>query len=190
MPFVEHKAGRDFNTFETTQAPSAEGPGLWDTFEAAFKLENTVANVADLISRPVFEPQQGFKVRPAIQQYDLENRTNMFEQYGDAFQRIKQEEENRDTLGRAGWLGVVAGITAGMVSPETFIPLVGAQKGWKAVRMAAGIGAATGTGQEMILGSAQETRTGGEMAFGIAANTALAGILGRPLTRQISRPGA
>lgn len=191
MPFVEHKAGRDFNTFETAQAPERAGPGLWDTFEAAFKMENTVANVVDLQSRPVFEPQQNFKVRPAIQQYDLENRTNMFEQYGDAFlgvqsqdemlytiQRIKQEEENRDTLSRAGWLGVVAGITAGMVSPETFIPLVGAQKGWKAVRMAAGIGAATGAGQEFILGAAQETRTGAEMAFGIGANTALAGILG------------
>lgn len=191
MPFVEHKLGRDFNTFEAPIRPEPEAPGIWDTFSSAFKMENTVMNVVDLASRPVFEPEEGFKVRPIIQEYDKENGTNFFDNYQDSFlgvqsqaemldtiQRIKEEEINRDTLSRAGWLGVVAGVGAGLVSPEVFLPFIGEARGLKALAQGAAIGLGTGAATEGVLAANQTTRTPGEVAIGIAASTALSGMLG------------
>jgi hypothetical protein len=191
MPFVEHKLGRDFNSFEPAPIPEPQEPGVWDTFESAFKLENTVANVIDLSSRPAFEPQEGFKVRTAVTDYDTQNRTNFFENYSDAFlgvqsedemldtiRRLKEDEVNRDVLGRAGWLGVVAGVTAGLVSPEIFLPFVGEARGLSALTKGAAIGLGTGAATESILSAAQPARTGTEIAIGIAGSTALGGILG------------
>jgi hypothetical protein len=199
MPFVEHKIGREFNTYETPQVEKPE-PGLWDTFEAGFQMENPVLNAAALMSRPAFEPQEGFKVGVALRDYDVKNRTFLFEQYKDRFlgiqsedemnyqiTKIREQEDYKDTLSRAGWLGVVAGVTGGLVSPEVFIPLVGQFRGVKALAQGAALGFATALPAESILYTNQPTRTKGDVAFSLAASTALGGILGGAVA--FLRPG-
>ena len=198
MPFVEDTP-RDFNILDKPKAEPAE-PGLWNTFEAGFRMENPAVNAADLMSQPAFQPQEGFRVGKALRDFDAQNGSNIFEAYRDNFlgvqseeemtyviNRIRQQEEDRDTLSRAGWLGVVAGITGGLVSPEIFIPFVGEARGLKAVATGAAIGLASGIPAETILGANQETRTGEDIAMSLAASTALGGILGG--ASGLLRPG-
>jgi hypothetical protein len=199
MPLVEHKLGREFNQFErAVEEPTQPTPG--DTFGAAWHLENDVANIVDLLSRPAFLPQDGFTVGPALRDYDVKNRTNMFEQYRDRFIGVQSEDEmtyvikrindqnvQRDTLERAGWLGVVAGVGAGLVSPTVFLPFVGGGRGLSAVVRGAAIGGVSAVPTELALAANQETRTGGEVALALAASTALGGILGGTIAAL--RPG-
>jgi len=190
MPFVEHKVGREFNTFERPAEERAD-PSLGDTFSAAWHLENDVANVLDMMSRPTFTPQEGFRVGPKLRDYDTENRTDLFEKYRWRFMgvqsedemlhtigRIREQEMQRDTLQRSGALGIVAGVSAGLVSPTTFIPFLAGGRGLAAVARGAASGFAAAVPAELALYANQETRTEGELAFGLGASTALGGILG------------
>jgi hypothetical protein len=190
MPFVEHRLGREFNTLQAPEEKKPD-PGFLDTFYAGFKMENSVLNAADYASRPAFLPQDGFQVGKALREFDTANRSTLFEQYRDQFlgvqsedemnykiSRIREQEQNRDTLSRAGWLGVVAGVTGGLVSPEMLIPFVGEARGLKAVAQGAVLGLAASVPAETALGLNQETRTKGDIAFSLAASTALGGILG------------
>lgn len=191
MPFVEDTQ-RGFNIPEPVAPEEKPEPGLWDTFAAGFRMENPVVNATDLMSRDRFSPvQDGFKVGKALRDFDIKNRTNVFENYRDDFigvqsedemlatiNRIRQQEQDRDTLSRAGWIGVVAGITGGLVSPEVFIPLVGEVRGLKAIASGAAIGLASGIPTETVLAANQETRTTADVVMSLSAGTALGGILG------------
>src|SRR6478609_2343559 len=191
MPLVQNQP-RDFvQNFQGELQPEAPGPGLWDTFEAGFKMENSVLNAAELMNRPAFLPQEGFNIGPWLREYDGRNQTQIYERHRDRFigtqseeealyniNKLTEEERNRDTLSRAGWLGVVAGVTGGLVSPETFIPLVGWGRGAKAVATGAALGAAAAGPSSAILYENQLTRTPGDVAIDLAASTALGGLLG------------
>lgn len=191
MPFVEDTQ-RGFNIPEPKAPEEKPEPGLWETFAAGFRMENPVVNATDLMSRDRFSPvQDDFKIGKALRDFDTQNRTNIFENYRDHFlgvqsedemlstiNRIRQQEQDRDTLSRAGWLGVVAGITGGLVSPEVFIPLVGEVRGLKAIASGAAIGLASGIPTEAVLAANQETRTTADVVMSLSAGTALGGILG------------
>lgn len=198
MPFVEDTP-REFNTLTAPVVEKPE-PGLWSTFEAGFRMENPAVNAADAMSRPAFQPQEGFQIGKALRDFDTQNRSNLFERFRDQFlgvqseeemtytiNRIKQQEEDHDTLSRAGWLGVVAGVTGGLVSPEMFIPLVGEGRGIRAVAEGAALGFASTLPSELILQGNQETRTGSDMVMSLAASTALGGIIGG--AASLLRPG-
>lgn len=194
MPFVEHKLGREFNQFEPPEVATEE-PSFAETIESAFRIDNDVINVLDMMGRPTFAAQEGFKIGKALKDYDLENRSNMFDAYRDEFlgvsseeemlytiQRIRKQEADRDTISRSGWLGVTAAVGAGLASPTSFIPFLAGGRGLAAVgrgMLAGGIAAAPA---ELALYGNQETRTEGELAFGLAASTALGGILGGALS--------
>lgn len=190
MPLVPHKIGREFNQFEVPQAPERE-PGWGETFSAGWRMENDVANALDYMSRPTFQPQDGFTVGKALRDYDVNNRTSFFEQHRDSFLGVQSEEEmlyvmnrinkqnaDRETLERAGWLGVVAGVGAGLVSPTIFLPFVAGGRGVAAVARGAASGLAGAIPTEAVLYANQETRTAGEVALSLSAATALGGILG------------
>lgn len=191
MPFVQHKLGREFNQFETAPAPEPPAPSIGDVFGAAWHLENDVANVLDLMSKPSFTPQSDFRVGPALRDYDVQNRTSYFEQYRDNFLGVQSEDEmlykinkineetaQRETLARAGWLGMVAGVGSGLVSPTVFIPFLAEGRGLRAVARGAASGFAAAVPSELALMSNQETRTAGDVALSLGASTALGGILG------------
>lgn len=191
MPFTANES-RDFvNEFQGELQPKPPGPGIWDTFEAGFKMENPVLNGASLLNRPTFLPQEGFNIGPWLREYDGRNGTNIFEEHRDRFLGVQSEEEAlysinslkeennaRDTLSRAGWLGVVAGVTGGLVSPEIFIPFVGEARGLKAVGTGLALGLASAAPSSAILYENQISRKPGDVAFDLAASTALGGILG------------
>jgi hypothetical protein len=214
MPFVEDTP-RGFNQFTAPEVDAPE-PTFSETIGAAFRMENDVTNVLDALSRPAFAPQEGFQIGKSLRDYDVQNRSSLFEDYRDQFlgvsseeemlykiQRIRKQEADRETISRAGWLGVTAAVSAGLASPTVFLPFVAGGRGVAAVARGAAAGLAGAVPSELALYANQETRTEGELAFGLAASTALGGILGgavaalRPGERelfeqqltQVARPG-
>lgn len=198
MPIVKHQLVREFADFNPTPVKDSE-PSIADTFSAGFYLENDVQNYVRAINAPTFNPNPEFKLRETLETYDKENRTNFFSVYKDNFLGVESEEEmlfkinsikeenaQRDILDRSGWTGYVASVTAGLASPLTFIPFVGAEtRGAQIARMAS-MGFFTSSVSEYLLQNAQETRTAGESIIGITAGTALAGLLGGVI--KVARP--
>ena len=194
MPLIEDKSP-GFMPSVQPPAPEAQAPNIFDTFAAGFRMENDVVNAVEFMSKPAFKPNADYLVGDDIRAYDRENGTDFFDNYRDNFvgsqsqeetryimSRIKQENDDRSTLARAGFPGFVAAAAAGMLSPTTFIPLVGpatrAKSAWQFAREAAALGAGAGAIQEGVLQANQETRTTLESATGIATVTLLSGILG------------
>ena len=190
MPVI-YEETRDFNLTPAAKPLDPIEPGFGTILSSAFSMENDVAAVADILSRTPFKPDPQFKLRKELQDYDVTNNTDFFNTYQDSFlgiqsrdemlytiKKIQQEQKDREVLDRAGWAGYAASITAGLASPVTFIPFVGAAtKGTQIARMAA-IGFGTGALSEGLLQGAQVTRSPTESLIGIAASTALAGLLG------------
>lgn len=189
MPII-YETPREFNTPSPETATPKE-PTWGETFSSAFNLESDVVAAADILSNTPFKADPSFDLRKSLQDYDTQNNTGFFDSYSDSFigtkskdemlytiKKIQQEQKDRDVLDRAGWAGYAASITAGLASPITFIPLVGA--GTKSAQIAkmASIGFISGGVSEGLLQSTQETRPVSESIIGIAASTALAGILG------------
>lgn len=205
MPISYATPDRDFRAFDGPEQADPPAPGLWDTLHSAARLENPVLNAIDLMSRPTFQPQDGFDITNTLHQYDADNGTSMFEGYKDRFLgvqsqdefnytigRIGEQEKDHDTVARAGWVGTVASIGAGLVSPEIFIPLVGEYRGAAAVAEGAIMGAITTAPGAIVRQANQETRPAGSAALEITAGTALGGLLGsavglmRPAERAVA----
>jgi len=164
---------------------AAPAPSMYDTLNAAFMMENDVVNAVQAMTRPSFEPDPSFDLMGTLKSEGL------WDDYRDNFLgvrsrgefnfiagRIKEEERQRDVLLRSGWAGVAAGITAGLLSPTMFIPLLGQARGAKAVAEGAALGLAAGAAQEAPLLANQQTRTLSEAAIALGASTILGGILG------------
>lgn len=181
----------------TIPQPEQETPTLGQTFESAFALENDVLAAVDLLTKPAFkaDPEFAPKLGSELRKFDSENKTSFFDNYRDNFvgvqsreemiwlaQKIQQEQADRDVLARSGFAGFAAATAAGILSPTSFIPLVGpglkAKTAWQIMRQAAMSGAAVGVFQEGLLQADQVTRGWEESAIGIGANTILGGLLG------------
>lgn len=178
---------QDFTRPVSPPPEEAEAPGIGDTFSAAFRMENDVVNLWDLMTRekedltddPSFQLAARLKTDGMWDdyRYDFLGIRNENE-YMTRLNRVKQEIEDRDTLTRAGWGGVAAGMTAGILSPTIFLPFTGQARGVVAVGRGAAMAAAGAALQEIPLAAAQETRTPGEIGFSIAASTVIGGVLG------------
>lgn len=194
MPLIDEKSP-GFMPSMGQPKPDTPEPTLFDTFGAGFRMENDVLNAVEALSKPAFKPNADYLVGEDVRTYDRENGTDFFDNYRDNFvgsqsleetryimSRIKKENDDRATLARSGFAGFVAATAAGMLSPTTFIPLVGpatrAKSAWQFAREAAALGMGAGALQEGALQANQETRTSLESATGIATVTIMSGLLG------------
>lgn len=187
---------RAFPLPPTTEA-DVPGPSTGETFGAAFGLNNDVVNAIDWINRPTFRRDPGYNpsadptfVGSKYQQLYSDNfvASNSAEETKSIMDRIDKEEAYRDTLSRAGVMGIAANMAAGTLSPTVLIPIGGWEyAGVRAGRAlaigiraaeAAGIVGASVAGQEAVLQGTQETRTAAESAFAIGSATVLGGALG------------
>lgn len=186
---------------EPDEGPSAFGrllptgarePGY---IEEAFRLESTVTNAFDVLSRPVFEPEPDHTPLDVIKDtpYESNYLDNFIGSRSEAetrsiMSRIDREEQARETVNRAGLPGMVAAMAAGVLDPTTLVPAAGYWKlGMSATRAArtgvraaeaAAIAGGVVAGQEAVLQGAQETRTSMESLFNIGAATFAGGVLG------------
>jgi outer membrane murein-binding lipoprotein Lpp len=159
-------------------------PGIGETFGAAFRQENDVFAVADLLKRQAFPRQQGFDLVNSLEQRGLVDEGDAYvgvqsdAELDDRIQRRRKEATDRDTLSRAGIPGLLASVAAGAVSPTTLIPFVRGATGLRSIGAAALSVAAGTAAQEAALMADQESRTGGEVGFSIAASMVLGGLFG------------
>lgn len=164
-----------------------KAPGIGETVGAAFNLENDVVNAVDLLTREQYKAQEGFDFRARV---DAEPR--WFQSYPNAFNgvrsdagydavvaRLRKEEKDRETLAAAGTAGIVAALTAGMLSPTNFIPLIGTgSRGLRAVAEGLASGAAAGAIQGGTLQVAQDARPREDILYDIGGGAVLGGLLG------------
>jgi len=194
MPIIDETPS-GFNISPRPERPAQPDVSFMEGFGAGFALENDVIAAVELLSRPVYEPKPDYLLGDDLRQFDRENGTDFFENYRWNFTgsqspeetrsiiaRIMDEQKKRDIASRAGFAGFAGSILGGIISPTSFIPLIGpatkARTAWQFAREAALIGAGVGAVQEGMLQAGQETRTTSESVFGIAAQTVLSGLLG------------
>lgn len=175
----------------TTDDRGERVPGYW---EAAFGLENTVVAVADMITRPRYEPEPH---DPLSVIKDTHYETHYLDEFATSVSeadtrarmaRIDTEEKQRDTIARGGGMAVLASMVAGTADPTILLPVAGwlgagarltkgARVALGAVEGAAVVGGSVAV-QEGILQTAQATRTPEESAAAIAMGTFLGAALG------------
>lgn len=190
---------------QPTQAPVDDpfrpAAGAGDAIGAAFRLENTVSNVVDMLNRPSYPAEPGYNPIEAVRGTKYE-RDYMDEALGirsaaemrDWQARVDREEADKRALHDAGGAGVAAGILAGLLDPLMFLPVGGAVRsvkgGYSALKSAAMVGglSALQTGvSELALQTAQETRKASESAIAIATSGVLGGLIGGGAASLLTR---
>lgn len=166
-----------------------DSPSFWsETIPAAFRKENSVvsglshegSSTSDDVSLdyvPNTEGYDEYKSRFAFTHNESQEQALKT--------KIDRERVDSKVIQDSGWLGVVAGFSAGVLDPINFIPVGGSAarvfKTGNILKGAATVarsGLVASTVSEVALHSSQETRTFGESASNIAAGTLLSGVLG------------
>lgn len=165
----------------------------YDAFAAGFRLENDVANAWELMSEPIFKPEEGYDNAATLQNMGLwddrdaflgvQSRTEL------AYRKSKLDTERqlrKDYL-MGGWAGFWGAVAGGVISPTMFLPIVGpAKTAGQAFKSALILGTAGGLAQEIPLQMNQYDRTAFESTASVAGQAVLGGILG-PLASRMSR---
>lgn len=175
-------------------------PGFRATFGAAFRQSNIVGSLLSNETLGVDNtPEEGYNPWEDIAGTKYEAQWESFvnannRRFAAALkQQIDMEEDDRRTLDAAGWVGVVAGLGAGVADPTILLPggaLVKVGRGGYAVgRSALSIGAAAGAGvaaQELALQATQETRSLTESAVNVGGGVVLGALLGGAAARLLT----
>lgn len=178
---------------QATIQPESDSPDfLSDVLPSAFRLDNSLGSFLsnnaperDGFIDPDFDPIARIPagLEMFAERYAFANTTDQVSQIT---KQIEREQADRDTVSRAGGLGVVASMAAGVFDPINLIPVGGTA--YKTYRIGGSIlrgATVTGraallstTAQEAALQATQMTRTYGESALNITAGTFLGGVLG------------
>jgi hypothetical protein len=169
-------------------------PGFTDVIGDAFQTGNPVGSflATPAEARPVLDPYTFYDPFNAIPDHIPEDYykayafANNDEDVAAITRNIERQIESRQRLAEAGWLGVAADLTAGVLDPINLLPVGGAAvssykvgasilKGGLATMRAGVIGA---TAAELALHSTQEVRTWGESAVNVTGAALLSGVLG------------
>lgn len=189
-------------TADETAAAEAEVPSLSATFGAAFRSENEIGSL--LARQDLGDPlqrQDGYSAWEDIRGTKYEAKADRFMDMFNARsveglkRQIDQEEADDRTREASGAMGVVADISAGLLSPTMFLPggaiVRSARTGQAVARSALSVGAAAAAGvaaQEAALQTTQETRTATETGFAIGSAALLGGLIGGGASALLSRP--
>lgn len=184
MPIVEGKQASFTNFTPIDPEPEPIAPNFGTTLQSAFRLNNDVLNLMDLMGREEFPRDPKFNLNEKLRTEGLEEQRDNFigvfsePEFNSRRSQIYREQQDRANVAAAGWPGIVASMGAGITSPTVFLPLTTYARGLKAVGAGAGLGLFGVGSQEMVLQAAQQTRTPEESALTIATGTFLGAILG------------
>lgn len=190
MPFIENNKPLGPKAL----APDQEETGYLDALSPAFEAENTIGSflTREEGSSPLVDLDSDYDPISAMPE-DIPKEyaksyafANNQDDVDSITRQVKREIANRQKLANAGWLGVAAGFTAGVLDPINLIPIGGSA--YKSYRVGGSIlqnglitaraGLIGASAAEVALHATQETRTWGESAANVAAATFLSGVLG------------
>ncbi|MHC5033459.1 MAG: hypothetical protein ACYTFZ_00270 [Planctomycetota bacterium] len=180
-----------------------ETPGVEATWDAALRLENSVvsARQSNLWDVDPHVEEPGFSIKDWADQNDMNHVFGRIahirnSKYANAYKaQLDDENEARQTMAAAGWVGIPLTLGAAFLDPLTiWMPGGAAVKsvkgGYSALKTAGLVGLAGGSAtaaQEAFLHMSQETRTGAESAINIGAGTVLSALLGAGLAKAMNR---
>ena len=191
----------NITTFQQSFAPAPEAgpPVSWtDAFSSGFKLENDVVNAWEFLTQDTFEPEDGYVNSKALKDAGLWDYRESFigvqssAELSYKKKKFEDELELRRQSMEGGWPGFFGSIAGGVLSPTSFIPLVGPEvKGAAALRQALLLGTTAGVLQEIPLQLNQSERTMMESGMSVLGQAVISGILGglagRVRNRELSR---
>jgi hypothetical protein len=171
-----------FNPEAATEPPAPSVLG------AAFRQENDVYALFDIITRDDFAPDPTFDLRKRLGESELfstspESFIGVQSEAEFQFkeQKVAAELRDRQLLATSGIGGIAAAMLAGTLSPTILLPAGAAGRGVGVLKSAKNVAAWTVIGaglQEVTLQANQELRTGTESATSIGGALVLGGILG------------
>jgi hypothetical protein len=167
--------------FEDKADPTFKG-----IVDAAIRSENDVYNFFDGMQQPTFDPDPEFSLAEALKKRpefvlapnSALNESQSQEEFDFILQKIAKEREDQDTLNRAGVPGFIAAVASSIISPTSFLPLIGQARGARAIAVGAGYGLLGAGAQEVTLQANQVDRSGGETALAVGTSAILGGVLG------------
>lgn len=196
MPLVAPEEEQPLGTVAQIQEPDAvPQASVMGTLGAATRLSNITGSLFDRLNHPAPDAK-------AVPGFDpLSSIPSGYEQYADKFldahspeemewtkNRLNDELEDKKTIERAGKLGFVASMAAGLTDPLTLasmlIPGGGETRLVQAGRMAT-MNAGTAAAQEGLQHELSLTRTPGESVFNIAGSAVMGGILGAAIRPHV-----
>lgn len=190
MPQIDQPTLEPFTTYLPPlepEPPTPPTPSLSETVGAAVRQYNDIYAMYNLATKtnpryaptpPGFVWENSLKSRGLWDQADSYIGAHSDPEIDFRTAQIAKENQDRDTLTRAGWPGYAAMVASGAVSLTSFIPLLRGATGVRSfIKSAVAIGAGQAV-QEAVLFQNQQTRTGEEAAFSIGAGTLLGGLLG------------
>ena len=184
---------KGFGAMEALKTPIIGNKSLQDIVGSAFHQTNSIGS---MLNRDPNLPVFGQKPDLNFDQFSLipdDKRIYARRYYNansqgevDAISRqIDKELDDKNTLSESGWLGVTAGVGAGLLDPINLIPVAGwtgkVKTGGSILKGAlttAGVGLGAMSLSEAALQSSQMTRTFGESATNIGVGTFLSGLFG------------
>jgi len=160
--------------------------GLSSTVDAAFRAYNDVANVAEYLQRPAYQPDPNFNLADAgahnpnfLDHLSSFARAKSQAEFDAIDQNIKRNQSDQRTLAAAGfWTGGAAALAAGALSPTMFIPVAGELNGVKGIAQAFALSGVAATAYESALWLNQDNMTAADFRGGITGQTILGGLLG------------
>lgn len=178
--------------------PTEEDRSIWG---AAFGIDNPVVNAYAAITRPAFQPQEGFDLETRLRENpDALSEPHLFaavesdEEFEFLLNRVREQQANRQFLDSNGWAGFGASMVAGMLSPTILMPGGAIYRG---VRGGVNVGrtAASGAGWAMagasidegILYVTQETRQPEDFMLGVGTAAVLGGLIGGGAAALLTR---
>src|SRR5574343_239073 len=184
MPFVDDKPINEiFDPIMPEPVEPKPAPSLLDVPGAAMRLENDIYAGVELMSTPKPKVDLGFNLVEEAKKREVDPRYFIDAVNADHLDSLiakkKQEEDDNEILDESGWVGFLARMASGVVSPTTLLPMVGASGTGLRVAAAVGLNAAAGAAmQEAVLFANQRTRTKTDAMYSIGGSMVLGSVLG------------
>lgn len=188
----------DLHTADQQAQQEQDSPTNSQIWGAAFRQFNSIGSSlankefgmqTDQGQGPYIDP--AFNIGAALKGTKYEDRIADF---GDVFNRqdlaarqsqIDMEDADKATMARSGWMGTLAGLTAGIADPTMLLPVAGEinearsayNVGSAALKTGLSVGGAAAVQQGLLAGT-QRTLTGQDAAIAIGSSALLGGLLG------------
>lgn len=157
----------------------------WQAFKSGFQLESDVLNAWEYLTRERFEYDPDYDNVSTLKQEGLWDFRHAFvgtksrEDFDYRKAKLLEEQRKRKDYLLGGWPGFFGAVTSGILSPTSFIPLVGpTAKGGKALKQGLALATTAAVLQEIPLQLNQTERTAFESASSILGQAVIGGVLG------------
>lgn len=171
--------------FATTPSQPVQPQGFFSALGPALMNYSPVVSAVQKMGEPIFPIDPNFNLGQAMTDAGVPQSqafTYLSARSADHFAQIKANADKRakqdQVIGAAGFRGFLAAGVASLVSPTTFIPLMGPAKGIKGLAQMAALAGAASALDEAVLYNTADGYTEDDLLFGVSVGTVAGMLLG------------